>query len=210
MLLVRPLVLAVCVSACAHTVTNEQRLDGMTDVVVDSTEEAKELRCRDTSPEVQLSRDASQRKAERLARYGSAISAAKATSARFDDAFKKDPDLLYGDAAGDMKRRQSFCIELVATLQKEQTRLDLEPEHVMAEAPKPVEKEKPAASPAPAPAKKAVAAKAEEPEKVTTASAADDAFGDDADQLRTQYKKAKTTKSSKSKKKKHHATLARR
>ncbi len=182
-------------SACAHTVTNEQRLDGMTDVVVDSNEDLGELRCRETAPEVQLARDRSQKKSERLARYQDAISDARESAARFDEAFRKDPDLVYGPNAQEWKRRQLGCTELAATLERERNRVDLEVEA----APAVVEK-KPAPAPAPVVA---------EPAK----SAADEAFDEDADQLRAKYtkKKTKVAKAKKSfKKKRRGVSLAAR
>jgi hypothetical protein len=191
--------------ACAHGVTNEQRVDGATEAVVDSTADSAELRCRDTSPEVSIARDRAQKKSERLARYAWAVADAKATVARFDEAFRKDPDLVYGPEAGEWKRRQSFCNELVATLAKEQSRVELETEPVLAVEKPAVEKEKKAA-----PAKKAAVASAPASEEKETASAADEAFGDDADSLRTAYKKkAKVAKAKKHKKGKH-VSLARR
>lgn len=165
-------------SACAHTVTNEQRIDGMTDVVVDSNENLSELRCRETAPEVQLARDRSQRKSERLSRYHDAILDAKEAAARFEEAFRKDPDLVYGPNAQEWKRRQLGCTELVATLEREKTRVDLE-----VEATPVVPEKKAAAAPAPAPAPAAA-----EPAK----SAADEAFEEDADQIRAKYTKKKT------------------
>lgn len=189
--------------ACAHgaAVTNEQRVEGVTEAVVDSHEDAAELRCRDTSPEVSIARDRAQKKAERMARYAWAIADAKATAARFDEAFRKDPDLVYGPQAGEWKRRQAGCVELVAALGKEQSRLELEADAVVVEAPKKA---------APAPTKKAPAV--EEKAVAANASAADEAFGDDADQLRSAYtKKAKVAKAKAKKHKKgKHLSLARR
>lgn len=190
--------LGLWVVGCAHTVTNEQRLDGVTEAVVESaSEEAAELRCRDSSPEVQLARDKSQKKAERLARYQWAIADAKSTAARFDEAFRKDPDLVYGPAAGEWKRRQSYCTELVVALERERSRVDIE---VVEATPPPAVAEKPA--PAPAAAKKTV----EVAEKKT--SAADEAFEEDTDQLRSKYKKKPKKMASKSKKKRRGVSLA--
>lgn len=196
---------------CAHTVTNEERLDGMTDVTVDSNEEATELRCRDTSPEVQLARDRSQKKSERLARYSWAVADAKATQARFDEAFRKDPDLVYGPKADEWKRRQAFCVELASSLEKERTRVEIDAAGEPAKAaPAPAAATAVAEKPAPAPARKTEEKKVEE--KKEEASAADEAFGDDADQLRTAYKKkAKVAKAkSKKKSKKRGAAIAAR
>lgn len=212
-------VAALGLEACAHTVTNEERLDGMTDVTVNSTEEAAEMRCREASPEVQLARDRTQRKSERLARYSAAIADAKSTQAHFDDAFKKEPDLVYGPQSAEWKRKMQGCTDLIAALTKEQGQVEREvdstppppaaPAPAPAPAPTPVAAEK--EKPAPAPTKKAE--KADEKAAVAD-SAADEAFEDDADELRSAYKKkakvakAKAKKSKKSKKRK--AELANR
>lgn len=185
----------MCAAACAHTVTNEERLDGMTDVTIDSTGEAKELRCRETSPEVQLARDLKQRKSERLSRFASAIAEAKSTSSRIDEVFKREPDLLYGPKGDELKHRQVACGELALALEKERARVENETEAVAAKV-----EEKPAP---------VVAA----PKQTETAeAAADEGFGDDADQLRSAYKKkAKLAKAkAKAKKKGKHLSVAAR
>jgi hypothetical protein len=210
-------VAALMASACAHTVTNEERLDGMTDVTVDSVADASEMRCRDTAPEVQIARDGKQRKGERLSRYAWAIAEAKTTAQRFDEAFKKEPDLVYGPKANEMKRRQAGCLELAATLEKERMHVDLDVEDVEPVKPAPkavakVEKVEKEEKPTAAPAKKMETVDAHLKKSAdSTASAADDAFGDDTDQLRSAYKKkAKAAKLAKAKaKKKKHVSLAR-
>ncbi|MBL8957273.1 MAG: hypothetical protein JNK82_41250 [Myxococcaceae bacterium] len=160
--------------ACAHTVTNEERLEGMTDVTVSSVEEATEMRCRETSPEIQLARDRSHQKAQRLASYKDALADATQTQARFDDVFKKEPDLVYGPQAAEWKRKVTACSDLIATLTKEQKDVEREVEAA------------PVVAPAAAPAPAAPAAVAD--------SAADEAFSedDDADSLRSTYKKSKS------------------
>jgi hypothetical protein len=212
MRLVSPLIGVALCAGCAHTVTNEQRLEGMTDVTVNSTEGAAELRCRDSSPEIQIARDVTQKKSERVARYRSAVADAKGNSERFEDAFRKDPDLLYGPKGDDWKHRQAFCLELSSTLQKEQTRVEGESEREApaAVAVKPVEKKE---KDEPAPVKKSKKSdKTDKSDQAETAVAsADDAFGDDADSLRSAYKKkAKNAKAKgKSKSKKKHVLAAR-
>jgi len=201
-------VAALGLGACAHTVTNEERLDGLTDVKVDSTEAAAEMRCRDASPDVQLARDRSQRKAERLSRYADAIADAKDTQARFDEVFKKEPDLVYGPDAAEWKRKQQGCTDLITALTKEQAAVEREPDNAPPPPPPPAAAEKPAAPPAKR------AEPAEEKKPAVAESAADEAFDDDADELRSSYKKkakvakAKAKKSKKSKKRK--AELANR
>jgi hypothetical protein len=221
--------------ACAHTVSNEERLEGLTDVTVDSVSDAADLRCRDTAPEVQLARDGRQRKVDRLSRYSSAISDAKATAHRFEEAFRKEPDLVYGPKASEWKRRQSGCIELAAILEKEKLHVEVDVEDVepLKPAPKAMVRagkdEKPSAAPAKKMEtvddhlKKSTAAVAdaafddERPKKkranatsasTSSGSAADDAFGEDTDQLRAQYKRK--AKLAKAKTKKKHVSLARR
>ncbi len=202
-------VAALGLFACAHTVTNEERLDGLTDVKVDSTSEAEKMRCRDGTPEVQLARDRSQRKAERLSRYAGAIANVKETQARFDELFKMEPDLIYGPQAGEWKRKVQACSDLVVVLTKEQREVERETDS----APAP-------AAPAPAPVAEKPAEKsappAEEKKPAVAESAADEAFTDDADELRTSYKrkskvaKAKVAKAKKKKSKKKAAELANR
>lgn len=184
MRLVLASVVALMGVGCAHTVTNEERLDGLTDTVVEEVDVGK-LRCRDTSPEIQLARDASRKQAERVSRYQSAVAEAKSMQARFDEAFRKDPDLVYGAKGEEWKRRQAFCGELVVTLEREKARVE-------------VEEAAPVAAPVP-----------------VVASAPDEAFEDDADQARTTYKKrsskAKVAKASKkSKKSKKRVSIAAR
>jgi len=176
--------------ACAHGVTNEQRLDGVTAArPEEGAGEASELRCRDTSPEVSIARDRTQKKSERTARYTWAIAEAKGTSARFDEAFKKDPDLVYGPNADAWKRKQAACVELALALEKEKASIERE-----------LEEAAPAAAPV-------AAAKASPSSK---ASAADAAFEDDTDQIRTAYKKKAKVAKAKTKAKKKHLKLATR
>ena len=198
-------------SACAHTVTNEERLEGMTDVTVDTVEEGSNaLRCRETSPEIQIARDATQPKAERMARYEWAIADAKATHGRFDEAFRREPDLVYGPEAAEWKRRQAACLALAAELRKERDRVEVEPERVVEKAPARsapvVEKAEKVEK---APAKSAPVEKVEkaaEPAPKPVVSAADEAFEDDdgsADELRKSYKKKAKVAKAKAKKSKH-------
>jgi hypothetical protein len=127
------LVLAMAVSlmgaGCAHlpralthepAVSNEARLD-------EATAESKEavsvdvdaLRCRDTSPEVRLARDASGKTADRVARYDAVIKQAKDTQAQFDEEFRKNPDLIYGATAEEYQRKRQVCTELISAFERE-------------------------------------------------------------------------------------------
>jgi len=127
------LVLASAVSmmglACAHlpralthepAVSNEARLDEAT---ADSKEavsvDVEALRCRDTSPEVRLARDASGKTADRIARYDVVIKQAKDTQAQFDEEFRKNPDLIYGASADEYQRKRQTCTELISTFERE-------------------------------------------------------------------------------------------
>lgn len=189
--------LSVLGAACAHGPTNEQRLDLVGSA--ETIDEASDIRCRDTSPEVQIARDHSHAKTERLQRYSWAIAEAKATEKRFDEAFKKDPDLQYGAEAGEWKKRQRGCVDLALTLERERSAVEREADAA------------PAAATAPASA----------PAVEEKAAAADEAFSaEDTEALAKPYKKnvkaskaakkAKVAKAAKKKKSGRSTTLAAR
>ncbi len=121
------LVTACCVTAfgCAHVVTNEERID-LALTSQSETNDADALRCRDTSPELQLARDEKTAKPERLTRYASVVAQTKATQDRFDEEFRKDPDLLYGPKATEWQHRKQLCVDLSAALEHERALLAMD------------------------------------------------------------------------------------
>jgi hypothetical protein len=118
------LITACCVGAfgCAHVVTNEERID-LALTSQSQTNDADALRCRDTSPEIQLARDEKTAKPERLTRYTSVVAQMKATEERFDEEARKDPDLLYGPKAGEWQHKKQVCVDLSAALEHERALL---------------------------------------------------------------------------------------
>jgi hypothetical protein len=126
--------LMVCLGACAHgghnldpslNITNEQRLEAATESSGEGVD-VNTLICRYTSPEVQLARDASQSRADRIARYNTTIQHAQTTENQFDEEFRRDPDLLYGPNAAEYQKRRQACVELAVTLERERAGLEAE------------------------------------------------------------------------------------
>src|SRR5690606_20446570 len=99
--------------------------------------------------------------------------------------------------AGEWRRRQQGCTELALALEKERARAELEPD--LAPVEKPAVVEKPAkADKVDKVEKRAKSAPARAKVEESAQAAADEAFDDDADQLRAAYKKkAKVAKAKK-------------
>jgi hypothetical protein len=148
--------LMVVMAGCAHGLSNEARLDAATTTETQETVDVDALRCRDSAPEVQLARDASAPKVDRIARYDTIIGQVKATAEQFDEEFRKDPDLVYGPQAAEWQHRRQLCTDLISTFERE--RKSLQADLV------------PSSAPAPEPAK--VAAPVIEDEKPVKASKA--------------------------------------
>src|SRR4051812_48090105 len=107
--------------ACAHGAANEARLDAA------PRDDAEDLRCRPTSPEITIAHDDTAARAERLNRFDWAIDEAKGTAQKFDAAFKRDPDLLYGVRSDQWKQRQHDCEELASRLERERVLVERSP-----------------------------------------------------------------------------------
>jgi hypothetical protein len=108
--------------ACAHGAANEARLEAA------PRDDAEDLRCRPTSPEITIAHDETAARAERLSRFDQAIAEASRTALKFDAAFKRDPDLLYGVHSDEWKQRQHDCEELARRLERERVLVDRLPE----------------------------------------------------------------------------------
>jgi hypothetical protein len=216
MRLVLPLALSFI--GCAHVgVSNESRLEPS-----DVGEE--ELRCRDATPEIMSARDESNRRSERLSRFDRAISEARGMEKRFEEAFRRNPDLIYGAEAAEWKRRQHGCVELARRLERERIDVERLPE----DAPRPaVAKAEPAkeepskvepVKPEPEPVKEEPVAKSEprkaskvaKAQKSEQAAAADAAFEDSDEPIYKPYKKKKHKKTAHKGKKKKGVRLATR
>jgi hypothetical protein len=126
--------LMVCLGACAHgghnvnanlNISNEQRLEAATESSGEGVD-VNTLICRYTSPEVQLARDASQARSDRIARYTTTIEHAKTTENQFDEEFRRDPDLIYGPNASEYQKRRQACVDLAVTLERERAGLEAE------------------------------------------------------------------------------------
>jgi hypothetical protein len=124
----RSLLLSACcfgAFSCAHAVTNEERID-LALTSQSETNDVDALRCRDTSPEIQLARDEKTAKPERLTRYAQVVAQLKATQERFDEEFRKDPDLLYGPKATEWQHRKQVCVDVSAVLEHERALLAMD------------------------------------------------------------------------------------
>jgi hypothetical protein len=151
-------------------VSNEARLDANP-----RDDEKNELRCRDATPEVVIARDASHSRSERLQRYHAAIAEARSMEKRFDETFRRDPDLIYGAEAGEWQRRQHGCVELADRLERERVAVERLADDSVAPS---------------AAAKKVAAVEAKPEEKKVEQSAADAAFEEDAgDKVYKPYQK---------------------
>jgi hypothetical protein len=115
--------LMVVMAGCAHGLSNEARLDAETSNESHESVDVDALRCRDSSPEVQLARDGSGSKTDRIARYDTIIGQAKATAEQFDEEFRKDPDLVYGPQAAEWQHRRQLCTDLISAFERERKSL---------------------------------------------------------------------------------------
>ena len=120
-MIARLLILSIVAVGCAHTITNEERLDQATESVSTASDqrELKSLECPVVNDDAKKAHDDSVEASKRKQFYESAVSGLQDKVKRYDESFAANPDLLYAANGPELQRSRERCANQLAALSRE-------------------------------------------------------------------------------------------
>ena len=117
----RALMLSFVAAGCAHTISNEERLDQATEstAVSGPLKELGKLDCAITSDDVKQAHDETLPALTRQQHFEFALTDLQGRVKRFDEVFAQNPDLLYAGNGPELQRSRDRCAAALTRLEAE-------------------------------------------------------------------------------------------